>query len=184
MNGIDLFCGLGGFSLGMRQAGVQPVLGVDSWDVAVNTYGENFPQAKAVQADIKDRKFQKWLLDTYTNRVGVVCGGPPCQPFSTNNNSTKRVGSDLPLDFVKLALRLKPKVVLMEQVPTFPKFGGGAFRSRIVDQIKKHGYAITFEGVVDSSKLGLPQKRKRYFLKLEPFGENRTELLRIRQPKP
>lgn len=167
--GIDFFCGLGGFGLAMRKAGITPVLAADIWAAAVENYPKNFPSTKAVQADITDPKFQRWVLQNYSGSVHCVTGGPPCQAFSTNNNdSTKRVGSNLPREFVKLATKLRPAVIVMEEVPNFVRLKDGAFYRDVLHEAKRANYVVTFEGVVDSHEFGSYQKRRRYFLRLEP----------------
>lgn len=63
--GIDLFCGLGGFSFGMKAAGYDPIVGVDHTEAAVETYQKNFPKAKAVLADIFSSEFQKTFVHRF-----------------------------------------------------------------------------------------------------------------------
>ena len=47
-NIIDLFCGAGGFSNGMEQAGFKSVLGIDMWDDAIDTYNKNHKASYAI----------------------------------------------------------------------------------------------------------------------------------------
>jgi DNA (cytosine-5)-methyltransferase 1 len=73
---VDLCCGIGGFSLGFKMAGFRIVAGIDVDDGALSVFQRNFPEAKAIKAD---------LLEIGPDDVpdaDVYIGGIPCQPFS------------------------------------------------------------------------------------------------------
>ena len=154
--GMDLFCGIGGISLGMKRAGIKPVVAVDSWDAAVNVYQQNFPDSEAIIGDITSSKLQKQLLTKWKNKLFLVAGGVPCQAFSLAN--LNRTGSTLPLEFFKLALKLEPEVILMEEVP--PVLSYNEMMSDIYCQLKKAGYNYTAK-VINAADFGVAQNRKR-----------------------
>ena len=80
---IDLFCGCGGFSLGMERAGFKNLAAIDFNKEAIEVYRKNFPYVKNVL--LKDlTQFPPELLAPLLskNHVDVIVGGPPCQGFS------------------------------------------------------------------------------------------------------
>ena len=80
---IDLFCGIGGLSLGFEQAGFDVVSAIDMWSDAIKTYNHN--RKKKVGQVISVEEFNdttlKELLET--EKITGVIGGPPCQGFRT-----------------------------------------------------------------------------------------------------
>ena len=85
---IDLFCGCGGLSLGFKQAGMLPFMGIDFNRSAANTYKLNFPESQGVCADILDLD-ETEILKQFgdLSDVEIIVGGPPCQGFSNANKN-------------------------------------------------------------------------------------------------
>ncbi|MEO8428722.1 MAG: DNA cytosine methyltransferase [Verrucomicrobiota bacterium] len=80
---IDLFCGCGGFSLGMQRAGLSGVAAIDSNTEAVATFQENLPQIPFVlQKKLEEFPPEELASLIKTDRMDVIIGGPPCQGFS------------------------------------------------------------------------------------------------------
>lgn len=175
LTGIDLFCGLGGFSFAMQRAGVRPALGVDSWPDACEAYSKNFPGAQAVCADLFDAKFRKRLVAEWKGRADLVCGGPPCQKFSVLNQ-TDKVGSEGPLVFFKTALDLRPSLVLMEEVPDVAR--ATALMDGIRQMAKRRGYAVDW-AVLNAADHGVAQARRRLFVAAYPRGSAAPGLIDI-----
>ena len=111
---IDLFCGAGGFSIGMEQAGFRTVQGVDLNPSAVGTFQNAHPDAHGCVAGVGD------VLDDLLP-AEVIIGGPPCPPFSQANNHKRlddpRAG--LWRDFIRAVERVEPDLWVMENVPQF-----------------------------------------------------------------
>jgi DNA (cytosine-5)-methyltransferase 1 len=162
----DMFCGAGGFSSGFRQAGWNPVLGVDTDADSMATYSKNFPTAQTFLGSIDDPKVEKLLRHA---KVDVICGGPPCQGFSTNDPHNFRPGSSkttlnhLPVSFAKLCVRLQPRVVVMEEVQAFKNDKFAPIRNNVLRILKMAGYNIT-EGIMRAEEYAVPQCRRRYVL--------------------
>lgn len=109
---IDLFCGAGGFSLGLEKAGIEVLAAFDCWGKALETYKENFSHP-AFNMDLS-KVSSKDVLDSVHKTPGeidILVGGPPCQGFSI-----QRIGDDsdernnLILKFGKLVRGIKPQL--------------------------------------------------------------------------
>lgn len=157
---VDFFCGCGGASCGLEQAGWKSVAAIDVDSKACDTYATNFPDARVICDDVRSEAVQAALKDL---TVDVVFGSPPCQGFSKRNTQTQLAKytemNTLPLFFLKLATSLSPRAIFMEEVPNvkrlLPDF------ERILGQ---HDYIIAYADVLDASLYGVPQKRKRFIL--------------------
>jgi DNA (cytosine-5)-methyltransferase 1 len=115
---IDLFCGCGGMSKGLTEAGLTIVAGIDIWDKAVENYNKNF-EHKAYCHDLT--QFPPDQFDALYNkdkkRIDVLVGGPPCQSFSIAGKRDKNDPRNaLFMEYVKYLDYFKPKAFLMENV--------------------------------------------------------------------
>lgn len=163
--GIDIFCGMGGLSLGMQRSGVKVLAGVDMAPDCVNVFRRNFPNSEGLVGDVNDTGFRKLLVNKYGRKVDIVCGGVPCQPFSKRNIYQEK-GSSLPFTFIELAVRLKPKWIVMEEVPnirTLETPGGGTYLNAVIELLSQKGYVAKWR-ILDASEHGVPQRRKRLFI--------------------
>ena len=82
---LDLFCGIGGLSLGLERAGFEPIGGVDCWADAARTFEHNHAPQKCLLGDVSQLQASD-ILDFFnidTADVDLMVGGPPCQGFST-----------------------------------------------------------------------------------------------------
>ena len=165
-NVIDLFCGCGGFSLGFLQASFNVRMGIDLWSDAIVTYQQNFPDAIALNDDIKNvsGKMISELLSLEYDDIDVIVGGPPCQGFSV---SGKRVKDDprnaLYKSFVSIVRSIKPKVFVMENVPGLVRLYDGKAMESIVADFMALGYNVTYK-ILSSDVYGVPQQRRRVFI--------------------
>src|ERR1700722_19105666 len=167
---IDLFCGCGGFSLGMRRAGFKSLARLDDNAEVVTVFKENLKDVPhALQEDIT--KFSPRaladLLDTTS--LDVIVGGPPCQGFSTvrqvdGANHGKRLVDDarrhLYQEFLRYVEFFRPKVFVMENVLGIRSASGGEYFTRVQKEARAIGYRVHAQ-VEDCVELGLPQKRRR-----------------------
>src|SRR5262249_6057656 len=87
---IDLFCGAGGLSLGLEEAGFQTILGVDCNEEAIRTHRAYFAGA-SVCLDLSDPSALRDIASALCGmEIALVAGGPPCQPFSRAGQSKIR----------------------------------------------------------------------------------------------
>ena len=118
LNVIDLFCGCGGMSKGLVDAGFNIIAGVDIWDKAINSYKKNFHH-QAVCEDLT--KIPPSTFDNLYNKdrktVDLLVGGPPCQGFSiAGKRNTKDPRNSLFMEYVKYLNYFNPKAFIMENV--------------------------------------------------------------------
>lgn len=163
---LDLFSGAGGLSRGFLDAGYNVVLGVDFDDMALKTFKENHGTAEAMKLDLFDHsnisKIEDFLFKKNI-KLDVLVGGPPCQGFSLagpRNEEDKR--NNLYTAMVKLAKRVKPKVVVLENVLGMLRLYEGKGAQRILNDFTELGYRIKAQ-VLYAPDFGIPQIRKRVF---------------------
>ncbi|MBB3015953.1 DNA cytosine methyltransferase [Cupriavidus alkaliphilus] len=182
---VDLFCGAGGITLGFAEAahshGCQLAIkwAVDFEARAIDVYRSNFPSANAQMADLSEI----FLRDLYAQpskieleikrQVGtldILVGGPPCQGHSDLNNYSRRNDpkNSLYLVMARAAAILKPKFVLIENVPGARHDKGGVF-FETASALQALGYHVTFD-VVDLRDIGVPQSRRRLVLLASKSG--------------
>lgn len=117
---VDLFAGAGGLSCGLEQAGFIPCFANEINPVCADTYYRNRNMARE-QIYVGDIKLLNDSFNDYVKYVKdsfLVCGGPPCQGFSTANR--QRVIDDprnrLYLEYLKFLQKTKPVFFIMENV--------------------------------------------------------------------
>jgi len=114
---VDLFCGCGGFGLGAELAGFQTVAAVDIDKDLQAAYRLNFPETKALQADISNLTKETWAFSLGDLRPDGVIGGPPCQGFSRIGRRQKDdPRNSLIAHFFRQVAVLQPKFFVMENV--------------------------------------------------------------------
>jgi DNA (cytosine-5)-methyltransferase 1 len=166
---IDLFCGCGGFSLGMQRAGFQVLAGIDFNEEAITVFRRNFPNVPNILQKNLTTFPPAELRKLISGNVDVIIGGPPCQGFSTARqvdgaNHGHRLKEDarrhLYLEFLRYVDFFQPKVFVMENVLGIRSASGGEYFSRVQKEARELGYRVHAQ-VEDCVELGLPQKRRR-----------------------
>lgn len=163
---VDLFSGAGGLSRGFYDAGYEVVLGVDFDEAALKTFKENHGSAEAMKLDLFNHDNIDVIVDYLKEKnieLDVLVGGPPCQGFSIagpRDMNDKR--NSLYVAMVKLAERLKPQAIVLENVPGMVQTNGGIGAKRVVEDFKKIGYTMTPK-LLYAPDYGIPQIRKRVF---------------------
>lgn len=179
---ISLFSGAMGLDIGMREAGLDVVIGQDFDASCVETMRAN--NCKVLGGDIRGIEPQE-LLDMTglkPEEPFIVCGGPPCQPFST---AGKRLGINDPrgslfMDFIRMIDYIRPRFFVMENVKGImsaplkhvpnaerdendPDQRLGTVLDVILSEFGKLGYKTVY-GVLDAVNYGVPQFRERFIL--------------------
>jgi DNA (cytosine-5)-methyltransferase 1 len=175
---VDLFAGCGGLTLGAAEAarrlglGVEVRLAVDKDETAIKVFGANFRAAQTQCVDVEEL-FDGCLGDgvpTDTEAgvkdsvgpVDILLGGPPCQGHSDLNNHTRRADprNALYSRMARAAEVFKPTLVMVENVPTVTHDVSKVVDAT-VERLRACGYVVA-EGVIDISRLGAPQRRRRH----------------------
>ena len=167
LNFIDLFSGAGGLSCGLVMAGWTPIGSVEIMEQAVATYKYNFVDKKGFNEnvesrDIRELDVKKHLYDSVAGKnVDLIVGGFPCQGFSMAGN---RIVTDkrntLYLDMLEIVNHLKPKVVVMENVPGLRSMLNGKVEEKIINDFEKIGYKINVT-ILNAADYYTPQTRRR-----------------------
>ncbi|EQD77537.1 DNA (cytosine-5-)-methyltransferase [mine drainage metagenome] len=177
---IDLFAGVGGLTIGLlkaRAAG-RPLydvrLMVDNDPEAAHTFRMNevnVPQSPSgfrryFVADIAQLT-PRAVLEQARLRKGeldVLVGGPPCQGFSAAGKlAIDHSKNFLVKKLLELAAQLKPKMILMENVPALIKWNDGQFYNEVNRLLVDHGYEARWDSL-PATDFGVPQLRRRAIL--------------------
>jgi len=162
---VDVFCGCGGTTQGLRYAGFSLIAGVDSDPLAVATYRANHKRVKVCETDICRLTPRRLLRDLRMRRgeLDLLAGCPPCQAFSAMRrlNGRRRIrdkaSKDLIFEYLRFVEGLLPKVVLIENVPhLINDYRFGQIRKRL----RELGYVGRPE-VFNAADFGVPQRRRR-----------------------
>lgn len=168
MKAIDLFCGAGGLTRGLRRAGWDVVAGIDVDGAVAETYRHNNPQSKFLDADLRSVTNDEMLTlaSAIPRRELLLAGCAPCQPFSKQRRKHGlgiRSDATLLREFARLTLALRPGVVLMENVPGIQAVPGFSSFRRFLKALRDCGYECDHR-VLNARDFGVPQHRRRYVL--------------------
>lgn len=168
MKAVDLFCGAGGISAGLRGAGFNVVAGADIEPKGLATFRHNFPKAAGLNVDLVHCAPSELMrsLSLEPGELDILAGGPPCQGFSKNVPRKLRFADDpnnlLVKRFLDYCEQIRPKAVLMENVAEFRNSFASQFSDEIRERLDKAGYKVT-AAVLNAAEYGVPQKRRRAF---------------------
>jgi len=164
---IDLFCGAGGLTVGLKRARFRVLAGVELDPLAAATYRDNHPRVHLWERDIRRLPVAEICrtLDIRPGSLDLLAGCPPCQGFSTirTRNAGKPAKddrNDLVLEFGRLARGLLPKAIMLENVPGLATDGRLEELCGILTEL---GYIVHHE-VRNAAEFGVPQRRKRLIL--------------------
>lgn len=155
----SLFSGIGGFSLGAQRVGIKTL-----WQVEINPFcrqilQKNFPDVRRYN-DVKE--VGKHNLES----VDIISGGFPCQDIShAGKQAGIQVGtrSGLWFEYARIIRELRPKYVIVENVPNLLKNGIG----RVLGDLAEIGYDAEWT-CIRASDVGAPHRRERIFIVAYP----------------
>lgn len=157
---LDLFAGIGGFHAALAAQGAECAGAVEIDAEARKTYLANHPGAYPMREDIRAARAEIF------GQVDIVCGGFPCQSFSS---AGARAGFDDPdkgalfFELARLVGDLAPSVAILENVAGLRSHDGGKTFEAVVDTLARLGYSVSTR-LLNASDFGLPQMRERLFL--------------------
>ena len=176
---VDLFCGCGGLTLGIREAArglgcaFRSVFASDINKEALNIYAKNFqpdiidnnPIEKSVNGDLgAEMTAEELVFCDKVGKIDILVAGPPCQGHSNLNNHTRRDDPRnlLYLRAVRCAEILKPDTLIIENVPGVLYDTHGVLQTAD-EYLRTIGYSVSY-GVVKMWKIGVAQTRQRMLL--------------------
>lgn len=171
---IDLFCGAGGLSEGLRQAGFKVVGAVDVDAAACSTYRLNHQKPKLWELDVRRLSGAKMMkaLKLRPGKLDLLAACPPCQGFSTmrTKNGTRRnrdQRNNLIFEVLRIIRSTKPISVMIENVPGLAN--DTRYRT-FRRELESLGYRVKC-GVLDTVDFKVPQRRRRLVLLASKLGE-------------
>jgi len=164
---LDLFAGAGGFSLGLRKAGINVVGAIELDRFAAETYRTNFPGATVYEVALETRS-SRWLKTKFSG-VDIIAGGPPCQGFSVAGPSQYRIldaRNSLVLEMARVIKVIRPKFAVLENVKGI--LSGKISSARLaldayIEMLHEAGYHSKIVRL-QAANFGVPQLRERVFV--------------------
>lgn len=160
---IDLFCGCGGLSKGLTDAGIEVLCGIDVWDKAIETYKKNLNHY-AICSDLTKLQPEDVAREIGTRDIDIIAGGPPCQGFSiAGRRDSKDPRNSLFMEYIRFVKYFKPKLILMENVQgilSMKNASGESVKDIIIEEFRKAGYKIEYKTLL-AADYEVPQIRKR-----------------------
>ncbi len=158
MDVLDLFCGIGGLAAAL-DGRFQTAMAIDQNRLALTVYRRNFPGRPTLAKTVESID----PVQLEAAEAALWWASPPCQPFTTKGRRRQladpRAGA-----FVRLldhVSRVRPRFFALENVPGFHR---SAAYTRLRDTLAACGYRWLWEDELCPSELGLPNRRRRYFL--------------------
>ncbi|MBZ9705365.1 DNA cytosine methyltransferase [Mesorhizobium sp. ESP7-2] len=175
LSAVSLFTGIGGLTLGFKNAGVEILSSYDMKSSVSRNFKTNFPSASHYQADIA--KLTPTEIEGHCSGrdIDIVFGGPPCQGFSIfgrrrfvntrEHKPDQDERNELSLKFIELAIGLAPRAILMENVKGFVSTPrkDSTYLAEVEKRLQRAGYAFQSR-VVNCASYGVPQNRERFVL--------------------
>ena len=168
LKAIDFFCGAGGMTYGLTQAGIKVLAGIDIEPAYRETYEINNRPSKFIEADIHDLTFDRLVSET-----GIKCnddslvfiGCSPCQYWTKIHTDKKKSqeSKDLLAGFQKFVDFFKPGYIILENVPGLFNYINKNVLGEFINFLDKNHYKYDHD-VLNANYYGVPQKRKRYVL--------------------
>ena len=196
LTAVDLFCGCGGLTLGLRQAGFDVLGAVEIDEFAAHTYCLNHPNVDVWDEDIREIDAMDFMdeLGLKEFQLDLLAGCPPCQGFSSIRtlNGGYEVDderNELIFEFLRFVKHLRPKTIMLENVPGLaddPRF------DRFCRVLRSLKYKVHWD-IRNAADYGVAQRRRRLLLlgslwEKIPFGEpncqRRTVRMEIANLKP
>ena len=164
LTAVSLFAGVGGFDLALQRAGVE-VKAMVEWDKnAQGVLRHRFPNT-ALFGDVQEVTGDDLRGAGFVPERGIITGGFPCQDLSVAGKRAGLAGerSGLFWEIIRLIDDLRPKWVILENVPGLLSSNGGRDMGTVIGTLAECGYGFAYR-VLDAQFFGVPQRRRRVFI--------------------
>ncbi|MDU3521745.1 MAG: DNA cytosine methyltransferase [Clostridium saudiense] len=183
---IDLFSGCGGLALGFQKSGFKITHGIEIVPEAVNTVSYNIDWRFGKKTSHIVGDITKIDHSIFANKIGkegcIVIGGPPCQAYSkAGKGKLRSLGEHrintndsrgyLYEDFLRFAINLNARAIVMENVPESINYGGKNIPQLVCEILEKEGYESIWT-ILNAADYGVPQIRERVFMIAVKKDEN------------
>lgn len=166
---VDVFCGVGGLSHGLRKEGYFVSAGIDV-DGQCRYPFESNNDAAFVPSDVEQLTPLDILELFAGERPRILVGCAPCQAFSLYNQKNDDPSWRLVEKFGDLVGAVRPEIVSMENVPRLVNYKDGSVFANLLQKLRKSGYAVSHE-IVHLTDYGLAQRRSRLVVMGSLFGK-------------
>jgi DNA (cytosine-5)-methyltransferase 1 len=163
MKVLDLFSGIGGFSLGLERAGMETIAFCEIEKYCQKVLKKHWPEVP-IYEDIKQLDGTK-----YRGAVDVVCGGFPCQDLSVAGNQEGFEGerSSLYREMLRIISECLPRYAIFENVTGLISGDGGRWFARFLYDLAAIGYDAEWN-CISASYIGAPHHRDRVWIVAYP----------------
>lgn len=165
---VDIFCGVGGLSHGMKLEDFSIACGIDLDEECRYAYEKN-NDAPFLRRDVSDLSGRFLNEHFHSETYRILAGCAPCQPFSIYNQKNDDPQWQLLSEFGRLVDEARPHVVTMENVPRLAKFRNGEAFDNFIQTLEKADYHIWWKPVF-CPEYGVPQNRTRLVLLASRLG--------------
>lgn len=191
LKAVDFFCGGGGMSYGMQEAGIKVLAGIDYEISCKETYEANIKGSKFIHADVfklKENELEEAIGITKKDDNLILIGCSPCQYWSVIRTSKDKSEKSKSLlsEFQRFVEYFIPGYVVVENVPGIFSRRQESGLDTFIETLTSLGYTVHF-GIHNTQDYGVPQSRKRFTLianrvtqdKLEPI-KSENKILTVR----
>jgi len=163
LTAVDLFCGAGGLSEGLREAGFNVTVANEIQKDAALTFEKNHPDTKLITGDIRSISKSE-IIPAIRGDVDLIAAGPPCQGFSmAGRRDINDPRNQLFKELVHVVEEVRPKFFVMENVLGLLSMDNGGVVSAIKKEFTRIGYCVK-HFTLNAVDYGVPQFRERVFI--------------------
>lgn len=195
---IDLFSGCGGLALGFQKSGFKITYGIEIVPDAVNTVSYNLDWRFGKKTSHIVGDITKLDHSIFKDNIGkngcIVIGGPPCQAYSkAGKGKLRSLGEHrknindsrgyLYEDFLRFAINLDARAIVMENVPESINYGGKNIPQLVCEILEEKNYDCIWT-ILNAADYGVPQIRERVFMIAVKKDENLKYSLPIPTHRP
>lgn len=176
MNVLDLFSGIGGFSLGLHRAGMTTVAFCEIEKYPQAVLRKNFPGVP-IYDDVRTVTADRLRADGI-NRVNVITGGFPCQDLAICGPRKGLDGkrSGLYSEQFRIIDEFRPDYAIMENSPELITGGNGAWFARFLSDLAEIGFDAEWD-VLPALAFGASHRRDRAYIVAYPSKTGRTQFV-------